>query len=889
MKSSQQHSQQLETIVAEFTEAVRGGATPAIETYLKRYPDHADELRELLTSVAMIEELKREVLPPHGADSSDGEWPAVQQLGDYRLVQEIGRGGMGVVYEAIHQSLGRRVAVKIMHQRLGHDARYVERFRREAQAAARLHHTNIVGVFGVGEAAGRHYYVMEYIAGTPLNRVIRELGAGDVDGFGPSSTQSSDHFRWAANIGVQIADALDYAHGQGMLHRDIKPGNLLLDAKGVVWITDFGLVKHFVGEQTQTADIVGTPQYMAPESFQSIYDPRSEVYCLGLTLYELATLQPAFSGGSTAELIQQITTRTPAAPRKLDSRIDRDLETIIQKAIALRPESRYASAGELRDDLRAYVEDRPISARQPSLWEQWNRWRRRNPLAAAWACLSALLLVLLATSATIGYLFTADANRRLADQAESLREQRAAADTARGQAVANLQRADANLALSMRALDELFRSTISGGASGRDNLDIDGFAELGGMETSLSVEDAELLKRMLQFYEQFTAQNSQNESLRAELARAYRRVANCYHVIGQFDAAVAAYQQAIPLYQASYAAGGATVQDFVHLLRVKSELSTAYRSQGEIRAAGVESRSCLRLIEADARAGEPAVQLEKARVLIALGANDYLLSATLFNRPKSGGNRGDNPDPAAQRVVPPRPTAAQNRSPTGLLLGSVYERRRIADVQNAIAITDTLLAAEPDNAEYLFTSAKGYSFLAALLMRSQPLEAEQALGQAIQTFERLVQMFPEDLTYRYFMAIAFSMNLNNDAELGDERISRAHAIANDLVARSPNVLEYKKLKIKVNIQHGRRQLVDGKLEEAWRDLEGARAELATLEPRSAGEGFWRVHRLLADSYRQLGERYQARRETRKANEAFRAARAVNERMRRSPGGEASPM
>ena len=925
MESTEPREQLLEAIVAEFTAALRAGEPPVLDTYLARAPQHAEELRELLTSVAMIEELKREALPPRGGDSPSDQWQQIQQLGDYRLVREIGRGGMGVVFEGIHQSLGRRVAIKIMHERLGHDPRYVARFRREAQAAARLHHTNIVGVFGVGEAAGRHYYVMEYIEGRPLNRVVRQMtqawgrpGAPQASTRLPASTRFDnrvsgnaavgpaseatapsstaveaqteespappepprDRFRWVAEIGVQIADALDYAHGQGMLHRDIKPGNLLLDARGAVWITDFGLVKHFEGPETLTGDIVGTPQYMAPESFQSQYDQRSEVYCLGLTLYELATLRPAFSGGTTAELIQQITTGPPPTPRKIDPRIDRDLDTIIQRAIALRPVDRYPSAAALRDDLRAYVEDRPISARQPALWEQWNRWRRRNPLAATWASLSALLLVLLTTTATIGYLYTADANRRLADQAASLRQQQTATDAARRQAVENLHRADANLALSMKAFDEMFRTVLSGSSSLPNDIDIDGFAELGGMETSVTVEDAELLKRMLRFYEQFTQQNSHNESLKTELARAYRRVGNSYQLVGEFDAAIAAYRQAIPLYEVLGKAETTPVADLIQLIRIKSELSTAYRSKGEIRAAGLESRSCLRIIEDDPRGRDPAVQLEKARVLIALGANEYLLAATLLDRPRAENPAGGNSASANARRSP-----GQERAPLGAVLGSVYERRRLEDVKNAIAITEQLREQLPDNADYLFTSAKAYSILAALLLRNQTEEASQALSRAIELFEQLVKLFPDDLQYRYFMAIAYSMNLSDETELNNERIEQANSIANELVARSPNVLEYKKLKIKVNIQHGRRLIADEQLDEAWRDLEGARQELATLEPRSAGAAFWRVHRLLADSYRRLGERYQTRRETRKANDAFRAARQVNERMRRPETGQ----
>ncbi len=309
---------------------------------------------------------------------------------------------MGVVYEAEQESLGRRVALKVLPAGALADARQRQRFDREAKAVARLHHTNIVPVFGVGEQDGTQYYVMQFIAGLGLDQVLAELvhqrrpsspaslprergeeattatrpdvsaadvarslvtggeapasdssprsrgrlaGPGGLAGSGrlagpPSSVTLSDpgraYWQSVARIGAQVADALDYAAGQGLLHRDVKPSNILLDAQGNAWVTDFGLAKAATDgdDLTHTGDIVGTLRYMAPERFDGRCDIRSEVYALGLTLYELLALRPAFAGSDRNSLIKEVTTRDPASPRSFDRAIPRDLETLVLKAIA---------------------------------------------------------------------------------------------------------------------------------------------------------------------------------------------------------------------------------------------------------------------------------------------------------------------------------------------------------------------------------------------------------------------------------------------------------------------------------------------------------------------------------------------------------------------------
>jgi len=378
---------------------------------------------------------------------------------------------MGIVYEAVQESLGRHVALKVLPQYRLRDPSQLERFQREARAAAMLHHTNIVPVFGVGEHNGVHHYAMQYIQGQSLDAVLREVKrlrdakpaepapspvpghdpglaasvaielvsgrfAGESGapaetesltalrpappgtdcatpsegaGPGPSSSVSSilgqsgsSYYRSVARIGVQAAEALAYAHHHKLLHRDIKPSNLLVDLQGTVWVTDFGLAKaEGTDALTQTGDIVGTLRYMAPERFRGMADARSDVYALGLTLYEMLALEPAFAAEERARLIDKILHEEPPNPRQLDPRIPRDLETITLKAMAREPSDRYRTASELAEDLQRYLADRPILARRASVLEQARRWCRRNPLVAASIATVAAALVAVAVLALV--------------------------------------------------------------------------------------------------------------------------------------------------------------------------------------------------------------------------------------------------------------------------------------------------------------------------------------------------------------------------------------------------------------------------------------------------------------------------------------------------------
>jgi eukaryotic-like serine/threonine-protein kinase len=391
-------------VADEFLDQLTRGQAPDVADYARRYPQIASVLPQVLPAVRMIHEMAP------GAVAPLADLAMTEPLGEFRLLREIGRGGMGVVYEAEQASLGRRVALKVLGAIAGVDAKQLARFQIEAQVAAVLNHPHIVPIFAVGCDRGVHYYAMQLIDGRCLAELLYDSGTRP--GSSAASDQPTDQAapptpgrpfspRAAARLAMQAAEALEHAHGLGVLHRDIKPGNLLVDGHGHLWVADFGLARfQGAGDLTLSGDLLGTLRYMSPEQAAGgrVLDPRTDVYSLGATLYELLTGRPAFNGTDRQELLHQIVHIEPPPPRKLDTTIQHDLETIVVKAMAKEPSQRYASARELADDLARFLTDRPILARRPGLAEQLGRWSQRHRRATA----SAAALLLLAALASVG-------------------------------------------------------------------------------------------------------------------------------------------------------------------------------------------------------------------------------------------------------------------------------------------------------------------------------------------------------------------------------------------------------------------------------------------------------------------------------------------------------
>jgi eukaryotic-like serine/threonine-protein kinase len=430
----------------EYLLLMKGGRRPDRAAFLCAHSSIATALSAGIDGIELIQNVAAEIAAQEPEFGSINDSVPLARLGEFRLVREVGRGGMGVVYEAEQLPLGRRVALKVLPSTASLDPRHQKRFQLEAQAAALLHHEHIVPVFGIGSDQGLHYYAMQFIEGRSLTELIRGLRqdvtprktdsefvnegdrgpGGDATAeykspaqpamAGPGNEKDraprlkdtlvtpspTDRRHWCAvaHFGLQAAQALEHAHDLGVIHRDIKPSNLLIDNRGQLWVTDFGLARVLQEnpDVTATGDLVGTLRYMSPEQARGdkgVIDPRVDIYALGATLYELLTLQPAFNGSDRQELLRQILHDEPVPPRRLRPSLPRDLETIVLKAMDKEPSARYRSAALMADDLRRFLDDRPVLARRPSVVDRAVKWSRRHraPVFTAAATLFLTLAV----------------------------------------------------------------------------------------------------------------------------------------------------------------------------------------------------------------------------------------------------------------------------------------------------------------------------------------------------------------------------------------------------------------------------------------------------------------------------------------------------------------
>jgi serine/threonine protein kinase/WD40 repeat protein len=487
--STTDREEQLGEAVEQYLSLAEQGPAPDPEEFAAGFPGLEADLAAALEGLALVQGLVGA-----SADGGRHRLRAGHRVAGYRIVRELGRGGMGIVYEAVHVDLDRPVALKVLGAPASPGSRGRQRFLNEAKTAAGLHHTHIVPVFDVGQVGGLCYYAMQRIEGCGLDRVLRLLrrerttgagsasskrgtsasptlvdeidgesagsalwasgslgtahgGGGDATGSWPPHRPAAqrheppaftpplgaEYYRWVARAGQQAADALAYAHRRGVIHRDVKPSNLLVDAKGTVWVADFGLARRMADPGLTRGDaVVGTPRYMSPEQAEGqAVDGRTDVYSLGTTLYELLTLRPPFEGQSAPELIRQITGREAPSPRQFDRRVPKDLETIVLKAMAKRPSDRYATASEMAEDLGRFLATEPVKARRISPAGRFWRFTRRHPATTA---VTAVATAVVLTVAAIAYQRVADErDRALAFQgrlANALEKQQAAATEA---------------------------------------------------------------------------------------------------------------------------------------------------------------------------------------------------------------------------------------------------------------------------------------------------------------------------------------------------------------------------------------------------------------------------------------------------------------------------
>jgi tetratricopeptide (TPR) repeat protein/tRNA A-37 threonylcarbamoyl transferase component Bud32 len=502
------------------------------EAFIRAHPEHADALHRLLPVLDVLDDMiPREVRSATGSGTA-----TPSELGDFRLLREIGRGGMGIVFEAEQISLRRRVALKVLPFAVALDDRQLQRFTHEAQAAACLQHTSIVAIYATGVDQGVPYFAMQLIEGQTLASMIRTLRvdqtpAGDKTKSSlvhETSHRVPSYFRSVARLGVQAAEALDYAHQQGVIHRDIKPANLLIDTAGHLWVADFGLARwRSQPNLSGSCDVVGTLRYMSPEQAlarRDVMDHRSDIYALGATLYEALTLQPAFPGTEREELLRQIAAGNPQRPRRVNPSIPADLETVLRKAMSPEPERRYATAHEFAEDLRCFLEDLPVRACNPSPGLRVARWARRHkPIVMA----ALLVLLLVVAGLTIVSIFLWQARERTEAALRQARQREAEAIAQRHRAAAHFQRAIAGTTRILIQLDPR-----------------PGAPPLEGEQLRSALEE-----QGLQFFRSFIQEQSDDPIVRFESAQAYLEMASVYCAKHKFASAQAMIRSACVLLQ----------------------------------------------------------------------------------------------------------------------------------------------------------------------------------------------------------------------------------------------------------------------------------------------------------------------------------------------------
>jgi serine/threonine protein kinase/tetratricopeptide (TPR) repeat protein len=788
---------------------------------------------------------------PRGAGHHAGA--RLERLGDYHILQELGRGGMGVVYEAERESLKVRVALKVMHPTFRTDATHLRRFHAEARSAARLHHTNIVPVFDYGEQDGICYYAMQMITGVGLNRVLDEVrrvrssagalaatrsggptaelvpipdqlsyslmtisqrllcggfaaspAAGSatdatallpIDGalplepasartpagtgasveadtnlsFSGSSLSGRSESAWhreIARLCAQVADALDHAHRQGVIHRDIKPSNLLLDDQGNAWVTDFGLAKLVEGEDlSQSHELVGTLRFMAPERFKGVTDRRGDLYALGATLYELLTLKPAFDERDPVRLIQQIGERPVTPPRQHDRRISRDLETIVLKTLAKDPKDRFATAGDLRDELRRFLEGRPIRSRPIGPAERAWRWCNRNRIVAGLLALVIGLCVTLAAGSTAAWL-------RLRGSYDQIQLER--------------NHAEDNFREARRAVDDSF-TRVSESA----------LLNAPGMQPLRK----QLLEDALKYYQGFVQRLGDRRGVQADLAAALHRVALITAEIGSKEEALGYEVKARSIFESLVAEEPGDARLRRELARSIAAVAHLRGEAGRREQAVVDYQQALALQRAlaDADTGDVLAQDD-------LAGSETKLGSLLRDL-----NRRDESLQCQERAIairerlalahPDRPTYQHNLA---LVLGHVGILHNDAGrhdeasraYRRAIAILQPVVAAHPEVAPYRFTLATTSHLLGVSQRRAnRPDLALESYRKAQELHEALVVANPSVIDYRYELAGTLNniANIHHSARRPEEALAthrKALEIRETLIVSDPRVVRY---------------------------------------------------------------------------------------------------
>jgi serine/threonine protein kinase len=970
----------IDLLADEYSARLRAGESPSIEEYAQRAPEHQAAIWNLFPTIAAIEEMSQQ---DHLQRQSKRRSLENQDIiGDFRIVREVGRGGMGIVYEAEQRSLQRRVALKVLSSGIASSPHQLQRFQLEAESISRLHHTNIVEVYGIGEESGTHFYAMQFIDGIPLSNAIESERSQSLSGpkhinATPSSTmeetatiitepdedrswdsesfsgdrkiavrihetspsqvaklQSATHelfshintgqfFRKVARLAAQVAGALDYAHQHGVLHRDIKPSNLMLDRSGAVWITDFGLAKIAESNDlTRTGEIVGTLRYMAPEQLNGRASAATDIYSLGLTLFEMLTLKPAFEGDSSATLAQRLRGCDVPRPRTINPKIPKDLETIILKATAREPSARYASAGSLAEDLNRFCDDRPILARRSTVIERLWRWSRRNP-ALATATASCLFLSLAVVAIiTKGRL-----------KVEAALEE---AKTAQIQA-------ENNIDLAIKAFGSILDNVTSRGVPRSLAEDLPESVE-GLSQTPLSAADAMLLDQLLKFYREFAEQSEHNSERRRRIAQAHHRAGTILVQLGRLSEAKDDFESAIKLLATTPKNDAAYVASVVERAAIKNEIGELRLRLGDFRQtweAHLEARAML-LEQPSAVRAEPSVRFELARATdlfasidVRSGSNEGPSIPPIppnegrpprweGDRPPPGGDRlpfdrnGPQPDwdrpppardgrrpPPDDRRMPPEYAPGGRRGfgrgrpegggpeddlPKHLRDALPKTMKNLGGPIDGLAATleqacdefRSLRKEFPGNTQYQVQLAQCLRHrLVHAAARGNTSVVKETFTEAVEILDQLAKNYPEEPRYLFEMADTLTQaSRAQSVEAAMASLDRAVVAAKELATRFPSVSEYQLLLGTAIARQAAVQADRGLTEEAQQGLQQSIDILEELAKKFPKQGIFQIP--LARTCQQLADllRTSASREQQEVDRLQEARQVLDESIAR---------
>lgn len=904
---------ELAELAEEITRRLQAGEAVDFDDYAVRYAEWASSIRHLMPILREMAELGRSVVAGKQGDSGHGGEGAVgtienRVLGDFRVLREVGRGGMGIVYEAEQLSLGRRVALKVLPLAAAMDPRALQRFQLEAQAAAWLQHPQIVPVYAVGSLGDVPYYAMHFIEGASLAELIAELrrleglgledpphanrsggisslargllsgwfvpsreeDEGDRSNVGPvpelpesdptpgsdrlnrrssprpssgneTSTRGQDYARTVARLGVQAAEALEYAHEHGILHRDIKPANLLLDRRGVLWVTDFGLARG-PGDTglTLTGDVLGTLRYMSPEQAlakRALIDRRTDIYSLGATLYELLTLQPFVTGTDRQEILRRVIEEDPVPIRRLSPAVPVDLATVIAKAISKDPTRRYVTAQHFADDLRRFLKGRPIAARPTGPFHQAWKWCRRRPLTAG----LALGLVAALTAGFLGVIWSwrvAVYQKDLMYQAQR-RTEKALASESRANAALKIanshervarEQAQRRFVLAREAVEQYYT-----GAS----------QEVLLLQPQMASLRKQLLGTALSFYERLQAtieEEVADPRTLVELATVYRQVGRIAVEVGSRNAGLEALERARGILDglvrddptdSSIRRDLASCLDFIGKLEV-------YTTGRELEGLRSLERS-LELCEA-LSAEHPDDPDDLFALAAAVGEVGY--ERARAGRVAEGLQSLDRERDILEPLVAEHPDNALYRKQLSQNYGQLGEIQANAGLTSQALRSQTLAAAqldrlasdEPGNALYRRRLGQVETDTGRLLSDAgRPSEGLPHLERSLSILEKVAGDYPAVASFQRAVAECYDILGAAQARLGhrDEAVralARARETLERLIADHPDFIAYQADLAENHLWTGVVYQDSGRTADALREFTSARTLLGRMVP-----------------------------------------------------------